>query len=388
MNTPILFATAAIYLASCVNTAIAQTVKQGAFNDVLQESFLITGELVDGKSENIIFIKAPEHPFSQQIIVPVIDGKFRLVLPAGPPEAYMAIPEENFENGFMRPFFVFAEENVYVELHPGERYTENTVSGSPLTEAYQKMKADFLQKREERQPEIDSLWKLVEAGQLAEKVVLAKDSILDVEYLNWQADYIKDHPTLVSYLLIKELLVAVDNDYAAEIAKKYYPAFAARFPDHPYTEMIGTYLNGKHQLEQGKRYISFKAEDLQGNVVLADTLLAPKATLLNFWASWCGPCIGKARTMVPVYEAFKDKGFDIINIARELHDTKWLSELLEREKQPWQTNLVDLDSKYGVWNKYGITNIGGMMVLLDGSGKILAVEPTAEEVKELLENME
>src|SRR5690606_9785041 len=130
--------------------------------------------------------------------------------------------------------------------------------------------------------------------------------------------------------------------------------------------------------------ISFQADDLDGNRVLVDSLLAPKVTLLNFWASWCGPCIGKARTMVPVYEAFKDKGFDIINVAREIRNTKALSDLLEREKLPWDTNLVDLESKYGVWTTYGITNLGGAMVLIDASGAVLAVNPTADDVRRIL----
>src|SRR5690606_33576268 len=162
---------------------------------------------------------------------------------------------------------------------------------------------------------------------------------------------------------------------------------AAQFPDNPYTEMIGAYLNGRYQLEQGKQYVSFHADDLEGNRVLADTLLAPKATLLNFWASWCGPCIGQTRTMVPVYEAFKDSGFDIINVAREIRNTDALNALLDREKLPWSTNLVDLESKYNVWTKYGITNEGGAMVLVDASGAILAVNPTSDEVKEILETM-
>jgi len=133
--------------------------------------------------------------------------------------------------------------------------------------------------------------------------------------------------------------------------------------------------------------VSFHADNLEGNRVLADSLLAPKATLLNFWASWCGPCIKKTRTMVSVYEAFKDKGFDIVSVAREIRNTDALVALLEREKLPWSTNLVDLESKYGVWTKYGITNEGGAMVLIDATGAILAVNPTVDEVKDILEKI-
>ena len=387
MNIITLFAASAICLAACVTTTTAQTVKRGEHTPVLQDTYLITGELVGGTSKQIIVCKAHEHPYSHQILVPVIDGKFRLALPAGKPEAYMLIQDEHSDMP-TRPYVVFAEDNVHLLLYAGERYQENTVSGSPLTAEYHRLRAQLQQQVDAREVEIDSLRNLVTAGQLAEEVVKTKDSLLNIDYLSWQEAYITEHATLVSYQLIKEMMLIYDNDYAREIAEKHYSAFAARFPDHPYTDMIGTYLNGEYQRERGKQYVSFRAEDLAGNVVLADTLLAPKATLLNFWSSWCGPCISKARTMVPVYEAFKDKGFGIINIARELRDTQSLEALLEREQLPWQVNLVDLESQYGVWHKYGITNLGGAMVLVDGDKQILAVDPTPEEVTALLEQLD
>lgn len=51
-------------------------------------------------------------------------------------------------------------------------------------------------------------------------------------------------------------------------------------------------------------------------------------------------------------------------------------------------NLVDLESQYGVWHKYWITNLGGTMVLVDGDKQILAVDPTPEEVMALLEQLD
>ncbi|WP_262245554.1 TlpA disulfide reductase family protein [Parapedobacter soli] len=341
----------------------------------IQRSWMISGELVGGKSKHIVFAKAHEHPYARQILVPVIDGKFQFTLPAGHPEAYMLIPEENFNAGLLRPFVVFSGENVYVTLHPGEGYAANTVSGSPLTNEYHKFRSSIKEQLATREAEIDSLHHL------------AKDSLLGMAYLDLHDAYITEHPTLVSYQLIKELLIATNDEATYRLAEKHYPAFAARFPDNPYTEMIGAYLNGRYQLQEGKQYVSFHADDLEGNRVLADSLLAAKATLLNFWASWCGPCIKKTRTMVPVYEAFNEKGFDIVNIAREIRNTDALVALLEREKPPWSANLIDLESKYGVWTKYGITNEGGAMVLIDAAGAILAVNPTADEVKDILEKI-
>ena len=354
----------------------------------LQRSWMISGELIGGTSKHIVFAKAHEHPYARQILVPVVEGKFQLMLPAGQPEAYMLIPEENFNAGYLRPFVVFSGENVYVTLHPGERFTENTVTGSPLTAEYHRVRSEIEQQLRGRIDEIARLQGEIDAGTGDEASLKAAESQLETDHLNLHDAYIGEHRTLVAYQLIKDLVIATASGPILEMAKKHYPVFAARFPDHPYTEMIGAYLNGRYQLEEGKRYISFHADDLDGNRVLADSLLAPKATLINFWASWCGPCIAKTRTMVPVYETFHNSGFDIINVAREIRNTDAIKALVDREQLPWSTNLVDLESKYNVWTQYGITNEGGAMVLVDAKGAILAVNPTADDLRQMLEGLE
>jgi len=47
-------------------------------------------------------------------------------------------------------------------------------------------------------------------------------------------------------------------------------------------------------------------------------------------------------------------------------------------------NLVELNNKNGIWNKYNVSGAGGSTILLDAHGKILAILPTADEVDNLL----
>jgi hypothetical protein len=56
---------------------------------------------------------------------------------------------------------------------------------------------------------------------------------------------------------------------------------------------------------------------------------------------------------------------------------------LEKEKFPW-INLVDLDHRNLIWYKYGIPNAGGGTFIVDNEGKLLAISPTAEEVRNIL----
>jgi alkyl hydroperoxide reductase subunit AhpC len=57
--------------------------------------------------------------------------------------------------------------------------------------------------------------------------------------------------------------------------------------------------------------------------------------------------------------------------------------IIEKEKFPW-INLVELDHKNQIWERYGVTRSAGATFLIDKVGKILAIDPTAEEVRKIL----
>ncbi len=89
--------------------------------------------------------------------------------------------------------------------------------------------------------------------------------------------------------------------------------------------------------------------------------------------------------MVPLYDEYKDKGFTIIGVAGEFKNTDRLVKFLKKEKWEW-TNLVELDRKNKIWQKYGVDGGGGGIFLIDENGLILAKDPTATEVRKELES--
>ena len=220
---------------------------------------------------------------------------------------------------------------------------------------------------------------------IAGKIVKMEQDSLDREKVKWKYDFIVGHPDILSYYLIyKDTYGAKRNKKVLNTIKAVYPRYAALYPIHPYTQIIADLLNGYNKLSPGQPLIDFTLPDVAGNNHSLKSLAVGKIALIDFWGSWCGPCIAASRTIVPVYNEFRNKGFIVIGIAKEYKNTKDLKIALAREKYAW-LNLVELDDKHRVWTKYGITNSTGMMLLVDKDGKVIAVDPTAETVrKEIL----
>ncbi|RDB04939.1 TlpA disulfide reductase family protein [Runella aurantiaca] len=98
--------------------------------------------------------------------------------------------------------------------------------------------------------------------------------------------------------------------------------------------------------------------------------LKGKIVLIDFWASWCGPCRQENPNVVRVYNRFKDKGFEIFSVSLDRDKAAWLK-AIEKDGLIWPSHVSDL--KY--WQSiaaqtYGVNAIPATF-LLDKDGKVI-----------------
>jgi len=127
---------------------------------------------------------------------------------------------------------------------------------------------------------------------------------------------------------------------------------------------IGKTLDFNQTDDKGKE---FDLSSLRGKYVLVD-----------FWASWCGPCRGETPYLIKAYAELKDKKFEIVSISLDENKLAWLKAVAS-DKMTW-IQVSDLKGfKNNVAIKYGITTIP-RNVLIDPNGLIVAKDLRGEDV--------
>ncbi|MCZ6765931.1 MAG: redoxin domain-containing protein [bacterium] len=190
------------------------------------------------------------------------------------------------------------------------------------------------------------------------------------EYIDANVPQEPDRMAYASFYLA-EAYKASDKFNAA---KKQYKVFVDSYPTFN-PRFIAAARAGIGEAENMKRLaigsepIPFEVKDLEGNA-LNLTKYKGKVVLIDFWATWCGPCRVEMPNVVRLHKKFKSKGFEIIGISLDYQNQLAdLERYIKANDMQWPQHFDGKGWQNGIALKYGVKSIPATY-LIDRQGKI------------------
>ena len=219
---------------------------------------------------------------------------------------------------------------------------------------------------------------------LADSLEHQIDALDSTKTENVYGSYVKQHPS-------GPIAIFVLQDYAGyQIdADKIEPLFN-KLPSEQKNYSVGKTLKSKIDIAKltgiGKQAPEFSQTDTLGNEVSLSSFKG-KYVLLDFWASWCGPCRRENPNVVAAYNKFNAKGFNILSVSLDQPGAKdkWMKAIHD-DKLTW-THVSDLKFwDNAVAKQYGIQAIP-QNLLIDPTGKIIGKDLRGEDLDKKLEGI-
>ncbi len=197
---------------------------------------------------------------------------------------------------------------------------------------------------------------------------------------------------------LEELSIAQDK----AVYKKAHESLKGVFDHTVYYTMIGDQIAMTERQEQLK---ANPANPARKNAAYTEGMDAPdislpdpsgknkklsdlrgKVVLIDFWASWCGPCRRENPNVVRAYNKYKDKGFDIFSVSLDSDGGKWQA-AIKQDNLTWSNHVSDLKGwQSAAAKQYGVTSIPHT-ILVGKDGKIVATHLRGGQLDAMLNEL-
>jgi thiol-disulfide isomerase/thioredoxin len=196
--------------------------------------------------------------------------------------------------------------------------------------------------------------------------------------------FIDDNPKVFATIIALNLLDPQKNfDYYIKVDESLAQAYPNSNNLKPFHSWVADNKDQYTKLAVGSPAPDFTVKDPSGKDISLASLKG-KVLLVDFWASWCGPCRKENPNVVMAYSKYKAKGLEILGVSLDDDKGKWLDAIKKdglgwlhgSELKGWQSSFVTL---------YGFTGIP-FNVLLDKDGKILGKNLRGPQLEKALED--
>ncbi|MFC4633232.1 redoxin domain-containing protein [Dokdonia ponticola] len=222
-----------------------------------------------------------------------------------------------------------------------------------------------------------------ESEKLSASLYKKIDTLPRSERQKLEMEFVKNNP---SSIVSASMLSIYATTWGKEKTTELYEQFSKENKESEFGQEIARYIELNKQPKIGEQFVDFESENQIGQLKkLSD--LKGKAVLLEFWASWCGPCRQENPNLVKTYKEFNPKGFEIFAVSLDQNKEDWLK-AIQKDSLDWE-HVSDLKgSRNEASLIYGVNGIPDNYLIAENGkiiGRNLRGEQLNEKLKEILE---
>ena len=318
-----------------------------------QDTFTVKGTIAEGNNYpegTLVYLFDGQNALDSAAVV---DGKFTLKAPACPEKMYRLVAQipDRSPRDFSWNYSIIPEKGAY-NVTFAAKPTDCAINGSPINKAYaefnEQIRACSMEYREKAAALADDAEEEAEAlyDSLMEKVKgLSLDAIG------------KNANNFIAKSALQNIIYDLPLDELKDILGK-----CGKFVGED--ESIARILTCKEAeiaTAPGNKFVDFAGKTPEGeDVKLSDYVGKGKWVLTDFWASWCGPCMGEIPNIQKVYKDFEGDDFMVLGIAVWDGDNTASAEKMKEKDMKWHQIFVGDDK--GPSDSYGIVGIPSMIL--------------------------
>lgn len=344
----------------------------------LENQYIITGTVngVENGKKVFIELRGEAEPVTKDTAI-VTDGKFEFKGTA----TDLDIAFLKIENEMQSLPFILEEGKIEV-VFDKDTIQKSKIKGTANNEKFQEFndKSTVVNKKM-MQFQKENMSKMQIAQQSQDTATINKimddyKSFQD-EMSNVSKDFVKNNPkTFISVLLLENFLMS--QSMTPEEVRGYYEKFDKDLLETKSAKNIKKSLDAFIAIAIGKPAPDFSAPSPDGKTISLKESLG-KVTIIDFWASWCGPCRIENPNVVALYNEYHDKGLNIIGVSLDKDGAKW-KEAIEKDDLTWNhvSNLKFWQDP--IAEQYNVKSIPATFIL-DEKGNIVAKDLRGDELK-------
>ena len=339
--------------------------------------YVINGTVANGTDGEYVYLKTLGQKAEVLDSAVIKGGKFQF---KGNPE--VALPKAisyNAQEGRMGTMLFLEKGNINVALD----LNDSSVSGTENNDVLREFMAEYQKKNEDMRE--------IYASYRSDSTLTDDQRNELMEQLNSKGEAMDEYVfNVLSSNITKPfgayLLTSFGAGYDAEKLAELLPQIPAELTADESIVRLKNFVQNSLNTAVGKKFVDFSMKTPEGkDVKLSDFIGKDKYVLIDFWASWCGPCRREMPTVVEAYKKFKSKGFGVVGVSLDQNAEKWQKAIKDlnitwaqmSDLKGWQCEGAKL---------YGVQGIPAT-VLVDQNGVIVERNLRGEDLLKKLDEL-